>query len=438
MTTLQPVRGMHDLLPSEHRKHAVVIDEARKIAASYGFSEMATPLMEFKEVFKRTLGDVSDIVTKEMYEIADRGGEAIVLRPEGTAGVARSIISNGLTQSTPLKYFYAGPMFRYERPQKGRLRQLHQIGAELFGVADPVGDVEVIALAFDILQTLGLNHRTTLEINTLGDEESRKHYRDHLVTYLRDHHAALSPDSQQRLDRNPLRILDTKDAEDKKILKGAPLLADSLNPFSQDMFTKIQEGLNTLHIPFIINPHLVRGLDYYCHVAFEITTTELGSQGTVLAGGRYDGLVSTMGGPSIPGVGWAGGIDRLAMMLTEDALPPLKRPLAVVPMDESFDMKGLELAHRLRQQGFMVEMTYGGGLGKRLKRANKINALYAFILGEEEASSGKITLKNLDTGEQIQLGQDQVESVLKESNILYSKDFKNSGRQPSGEPDERS
>lgn len=412
MTTLQPVRGMHDLLPLDYRKHAVVIDHARKISEAYGFSEVATPIMEFKEVFKRTLGDVSDIVTKEMYEIADRGGESIVLRPEGTAGVARAIISNGLTQSTPLKYFYAGPMFRYERPQKGRLRQLHQIGVELFGVSDPVGDVEVIALAYDVLKILGLNHRITLEINTLGDEESRKRYRDHLVAYLKDHHASLSPDSQLRLDRNPLRILDTKDEDDKKVLKGAPLLTDSLNAFSQEMFIKIQEGLSILQIPFKINPHLVRGLDYYCHIAFEVTTTELGSQGTVLAGGRYDGLVSTMGGPSIPGVGWAGGIDRLAMMLAEERLPPLNRPLAIVPMDEAFDMKGLELAQRLRKQGFIVEMTYGGTVGKRLKKANKINASYALILGEEEVSSGRVTLKNLDTGEQTQMGQDQLETTL--------------------------
>lgn len=412
MAILQPVRGMHDLLPSEYRKHARVIDCARAISESYGFAEMATPLMEFKEVFKRTLGDVSDIVTKEMYEIADRGGESIVLRPEGTAGIARAVMSHGLTQSTPLKYFYAGPMFRYERPQKGRLRQLHQIGVELFGVSDPVGDVEVIALAYDVLKTLGLSHRVTLEINTLGDDESRKRYRDHLVTYLKDHHAALSQDSQLRLERNPLRILDTKDENDKKILKDAPLLTDSLNTLSQEKFLKVQEGLDLLQIPFKINPHLVRGLDYYCHIAFEVTTTDLGSQGTVLAGGRYDGLVSTMGGPSLPGVGWAGGIDRLAMMLSEDRIEPLKRPLAVVPMDETFDMQGLELAQQLRKQGFTVEMTYGGGLGKRLKKASKINASYALILGEEEVSSHQVTLKNLDTGEQIQVEQNQIEATL--------------------------
>lgn len=418
MTTLQPVRGMHDLLPSEHRKHAFVVENARKIAASYGFAQMATPLVEFKEVFKRTLGDVSDIVTKEMYEIVDRGGESLVLRPEGTAGVTRALISNGLTQSLPLKYFYAGPMFRYDRPQKGRLRQLHQIGVELFGVPDFVGDVEVIALAYDILTALGISHRTTLELNTLGDEESRKRYRDQLVIYLKDHHSALSPDSQNRLDKNPLRILDTKDEGDKKILKDAPLLTSSLNSFSKERFEKIQEGLQSLKIPFKLNPQLVRGLDYYCHVAFEFTTTELGSQGTVLAGGRYDGLVETMGGPSIPGVGWGGGIDRLAMMLSDDELPPLTRPTVVIPMDESFDMKGLELAQRLRSHGFIVEMTYGGGLGKRLKKANKANALYALIMGEEEVLSGKVTLKNLDTGEQMQLGQDQMESVLREKGVV--------------------
>ncbi|OJW52656.1 MAG: histidine--tRNA ligase [Alphaproteobacteria bacterium 41-28] len=417
MTTLQPVRGTHDLLPLEHRKHSYIIDAARKVAASYGFLEMATPLLEFKEVFKRTLGDVSDIVTKEMYEIVKRGDEEIVLRPEGTAGIARAVMSNGLTQSMPLKFFYEGPMFRYERPQKGRLRQLHQIGAELFGVSDSMGDVEVIALAFDILKVLGLSQHVTLEINTLGDDESRKLYRDHLVAYLKDHHASLSPDSQQRLDRNPLRILDTKDEGDKKILNGAPLLTESLNAFSQEMFLKIQEGLNALKIPFQLNPHLVRGLDYYCHIAFEFTTTELGSQGTVLAGGRYDGLMTTMGGPSIPGVGWAGGIDRLALMLSEDALPPFIRPIAIIPMDEAFDIKGLELAQALRGQGHVVEMTYGGNLGKRLKKANKMNAHYAFILGEAEVASHTVTLKDLDTGEQTQLPREQIGEWLKDKGI---------------------
>lgn len=414
MTTLQPVRGTHDLLPADQRKHTFVVESAKSISERYGFLEMATPIMEFKEVFKRTLGDVSDIVSKEMYEIADRGGENIVLRPENTAGIARAVLSNGLTQSLPLKFFYAGPMFRYERPQKGRLRQLHQVGVELFGVADPVGDVEVIALAYDTLKTLNLHNRVTLEINTLGDEESRKRYRDHLVTYLKDHHQKLSLDSQMRLERNPLRILDTKDEGDKLILKNAPLLSESLNAYSQEMFAKVKEGLELLKIPFKLNPHLVRGLDYYCHVAFEFTTTELGSQGAVMAGGRYDGLVTTMGGPSLPGVGWAGGIDRLAMMLTEETLPSLPRPVAIIPMDEAFDFKGLELAQTLRVQGVITEMTYSGGLGKRLKKAAKMNAVFALIIGEEEVNSRTVMCKDLETGEQIQLSQDKVAGFLRE------------------------
>lgn len=418
MKILQPVRGTHDLLPLEHRKYSYIIEIARKVALSYGFAELATPIMEFKDVFKRTLGDSSDIVTKEMYEIADRGDEEIVLRPEGTAAVARAIMSNGLTQTMPLKYFYEGPMFRYERPQKGRLRQLHQIGIELFGVSDPIGDVEVISLAYDTLKALGLSQRITLEINTLGDVESRVHYRDHLVAYLKDHHAHLSTESQERLDRNPLRILDTKDEGDKRILKNAPLLEESLNSFSRDLFMNIQEGLKALQIPFKINPHIVRGLDYYCHVAFECTTTELGSQGAVLAGGRYDGLMETMGGPSIPGVGWAGGIDRMAMMLNQEILTPIARPLAILPMEEAYNFKGLELAQNIRKAGFVVEMTYGGNLGKLLKKASKMNARYAFILGEAEVSSQTVTLKDLDTGEQVQLRQDQVINFIKEKGVM--------------------
>ncbi len=416
MSQLQPVRGTHDLLPLEHQKHSCVTRVAHGISKLYGFNEIATPIMEFKDVFKRTLGDASDIVTKEMYEIADRGGEDIVLRPEGTAGVVRAVISGGLTQSMPLKYFYAGPMFRYERPQKGRMRQLHQIGVELLGVSDPVGDVEVISLAYEILKNLELHDRVTLEINTLGDKESRNTYRETLLTYLKDHHAHLSPDSQMRFDRNPLRILDSKDEGDKRILKGAPLLSESLNDFSKDIFAKICEGLDLLKIPYKLNPHLVRGLDYYCHVAFEFTTTDLGSQGTVLAGGRYDGLMEMMGGPSVPGVGWAGGIDRLAMMLDNKFIMDI-RPIAVIPMDENLDIKGLELANLVRDQGCFVEMTYGGNLGKRLKKANKMNACAALILGEDEIKNNTVSLKLLDSGDQFLIPQDKVNETLREKGI---------------------
>src|SRR5690606_13545792 len=261
-----------------------------------------------------TLGDTSDIVTKEMYTFIDRGGEQITLRPEATAGIARAFISGGLAQHVPLKYFCAGPMFRFERPQKGRLRQFHQIDIELLGVAEPLGDVEVIAAAADVLQALGVLDKTTLELNTLGDSESRNAYRTVLVDYLKGHLQCLSPDSRSRLERNPLRILDSKDAADRAVIADAPVFTDYLTPAARDFFDRVRAGLDTLGIDYSVNPRLVRGLDYYCHTAFEFTTTELGAQGAVIAGGRYDGLIELMGGPPTPGIGWAGGIERLAML----------------------------------------------------------------------------------------------------------------------------
>ena len=415
MSTLQPVRGMRDLLPAEHRIYSHVVETAKTIAQRAGFDEIATPIMEFKEVFKRPLGDTSDIVSKEMYEIADRGGEDIVLRPEGTAAIVRAVISNGLTQSLPLKFFYAGPMFRYERPQKGRFRQLHQFGSELLGVSDPLGDVEVISLAYQILKQLGVAHKVTLEINTLGDTASRTAYRNELVVYLQDHRTDLSLESQARLDHNPLRILDTKDAGDKEILKGAPLLSEHLNTLSQDIFARVQEGLRTLKIPFTLNPHLVRGLDYYSHVAFEFTTTELGSQSAVLAGGRYDGLMETLGGPSIPGVGWAAGTDRLMMMMAEKDLPSLPAINAIISMDEKCDFRALSLAQEARDQGFRVEMIYGSNLGKCLKKADKLGAQVALILGEAEIANNGIQKKDLvgESKDQRMIGYEEIPLWLK-------------------------
>ncbi len=415
MSHLQPVRGMRDLLPADHRIYAYIVETAKTIAQRAGFDEIATPIMEFKEVFKRPLGDTSDIVSKEMYEIADRGGEDIVLRPEGTAAVARAVISNGLTQSLPLKFFYAGPMFRYERPQKGRFRQLHQIGLELLGVADPLGDVEVISLAYQLLKQLGLAERVTLEINTLGDAESRLAYRNKLVAYLQDHRGDLSPDSQTRLDSNPLRILDTKDAGDKEILKGAPRLSESLNSFSREVFARIQEGLTTLNIPFTLNDHLVRGLDYYSHVAFEFTTTELGSQSAVLAGGRYDGLMETLGGPAIPGIGWSAGTDRLMMMVAQEDLPPVSAINAMISLDAQCDFKALSLAQAARDQGFRVDMIYGSNLGKCLKKADKAGAQVALILGEAESANDEIQKKDLagDAKDQRMIGYEDIPLWLK-------------------------
>ena len=398
MSSLQPVRGTRDILPDEMRRHRVVVETARAVAARYGYQEMATPVFEFTEVFKRTLGETSDVVTKEMYTFAIGEGEQVTLRPEATAGVARALISGGLSQSLPLKVFYNGPMFRHERPQKGRYRQFHQIDVELLGVAEPLADVEIIALGADILAALGLGEHTTLELNTLGDPESRKAYRAALVDYFSDHRDRLSADSRDRLGRNPLRILDSKDQGDRVLVADAPLFGDYLNQQSRDFFAKVLEGLDLLGIGYTLNDRLVRGLDYYTHTAFEFTTTALGAQGTVLAGGRYDGLVETMGGPSVPGIGWAAGVERLSLLLAEP--PQAPRPIVVVPVGEAAQPVAMKLAHDLRHAGFVVELGYSGNLKKRLQRANRMNARAALLLGEEELAAGSASLRDLDSGEQ--------------------------------------
>ena len=398
MPSLQPVRGTHDLMPEDARRHRHIVTVAREIASRFGFEEVATPIFEFTEVFKRTLGDTSDIVTKEMYTFADRAGDEITLRPEGTAGIARAVISGGLTQNLPLKFFYSGTMFRHERPQKGRQRQFHQIGVELLGVAGPLGDIETIAVGAQVLDALGILPKTVLEINTLGDKESRDAYRAVLVKYFSGHLDKLSEDSRARLERNPLRILDSKDEGDKRIVANVPSFADYLTPAASDFFAKVRAGLDALGIKHEVNPRLVRGLDYYCHTAFEFTTDALGAQGTVLAGGRYDGLIGTMGGPETPGVGWAAGIERLAMLVGE--APAAARPIAIVPIGEPAEAAALTLAHSLRRAGLTVDLGYSGNLSKRMKRANKLNARYAVILGEDELQRGTATLRDLDSGEQ--------------------------------------
>ena len=398
MSSLQPVRGTHDLYAEDGRRHRHVVETARAVAETYGYDEIATPIFEFSEVFKRTLGDVSDIVTKEMYSFVDRGGEALTLRPEGTAGVCRALVSNGMLQNLPLKFFYHGPMFRYERPQKGRQRQFHQIGIELLGVAQPQADVEVIALGARILERLGIRGRITLELNTLGDTESRQAYRTALVGYLSGFKDMLSEDSRMRLDRNPLRILDSKDEGDRRIVANAPLFSDHLNEVSRTFFAAVTADLDRLGIEYKLNPLLVRGLDYYSHTAFEFTTDALGAQGTVMAGGRYDGLLEMMGGPATPGVGWAAGIERLAMLA--EAPQAKRRPIAVIPAGDAAQGPALQLAERLRGAGFTVDLSYSGNLGKRMKRANKVGAIAAVILGEDELARNGVTLRDLDSGEQ--------------------------------------
>jgi histidyl-tRNA synthetase len=397
-SSLQPVRGTHDLLPADAVRHRAVVESARDVALRYGYSEMATPIFEFSDVFRRSLGDTSDVVTKEMYTFTDKGGEEVTLRPEGTAGVARAVISNGLAQDLPLKFFYAGPMFRYERPQKGRLRQFHQIGIELIGVAQPLADIEVIACGAAILRELGVLDRAVLEINTLGDAESRRAYRDVLVDYLRQFWNELSEDSRLRLERNPLRVLDSKDEGDRRIIAEAPLYSDYLTTAAREFFAEVTAGLDALGIRYQLNPRLVRGLDYYGHTTFEITAEELGAQKTIMAGGRYDGLIAEMGGPPTPGIGWAGGIERIGTLIAEPPAPP--RPIAVVPIGTAAEREGLILADRLRRSGLVIDLGYSGNLGKRLKRANKLNARAAIILGADELAKGAATLRDLDSGVQ--------------------------------------
>jgi histidyl-tRNA synthetase len=398
MPELQPARGTQDLLPEIARRHRRVSDTARELAALYGFAEIATPIFEFTEVFARPIGEHTDIVAKEMYTFTDRGGEEVTLRPENTAGVVRAVLSNGLTQSTPLKFFYSGPMFRYERPQKGRFRQFHQIGVELLGVAQPQADIEVIALGQRILKTIGIADRVVLELNTLGDPESRAAYRDALVGYFSARVSELSDDSRRRLERNPLRILDSKDPGDQRLAAEAPDFAEYLNDSSREFFTRVRGGLDALGIVYRLNPKLVRGLDYYTHTVFEFVTTDLGAQGTVLAGGRYDGLVELMGGPAMPGVGWAAGIERLAMLIAEPATAA--RPIALVPLGEAAEQLALKLAEDLRDNGLAVDLGYSGNLARRMRRADRIGARAAVLIGDNELAQGAATVRDFDSGAQ--------------------------------------
>ena len=410
MEALQPVRGTRDLIGEDQRRHAYVVETARRIAALYGFDEWSTPIFEDTGVFSRSLGDTSDVVSKEMYSFTDRGGDFLTLRPEGTAGVCRALVSNGLTQSLPQKVFYAGPMFRYERPQKGRYRQFHQIGAELIGPSEPAADAEAIALGAHILDALGLAGQTVLELNTLGDLESRSAWRAALIGYFAERRDALSDESQARLERNPLRILDSKSPADQALVADAPLIGAYLTERARSLWDGLRTALDGFGVPFRENPRIVRGLDYYSHTAFEFVTDRLGAQGTVLAGGRYDGLVADMGGPQTPAIGWAAGIERLSMLL-ENA-PAAPSAVAVIPIGEGAQASAILVLQTLRRAGIRAEMSYRGNLKRRLERANKIGAGFAVILGEEEAARGVAQLKDLGQGAQQEVAIDRLPAML--------------------------
>jgi histidyl-tRNA synthetase len=395
-------------------KHRRITDQFRNLAERYGFDAIDTPIFEFTEVFKRTLGETTDVVTKEMYTFEDKGGDNITLRPEPTAGIARAFISGGWQQHLPMKLYTYGPMFRYERPQKGRLRQFHQLDAEILGVAEPQADIELISMGQQLLNELGIAQHVTLELNTLGSTECRARYRDVLVEYLSGFKADMSEESLDRLERNPMRILDSKDPRDRALLENAPMLADLLSAEAQDFFATVKEGLDALGIAYTLNPSLVRGFDYYSHTAFEFTTTALGAQGTVIGGGRYDRLIEFMGGTPTAGVGWGAGIERLSMLVEQ--APEVARPVVVIPVGDGVQTYCLALACDLRAAGIVTDMGYRGNVGKRMKQAGKKNAVATLLVGEDEMAKGVVTLKHFDQGTQEEVSRDALIARLKELN----------------------
>lgn len=404
---MQPVKGTKDILPEDYKTFLHVVDIARRVALSYGYLEYAVPIFEYTELFERSLGDASDIVNKEMYTFNDRKGRSLTLRPEFTASVARSVISNGLQQNLPLKLFLNGPLFRYERPQKGRYRQLHQINFENIGSSDPIVDAEMIAMAYSILDKLALSKSVNLEINTLGDAQTRQNYTKELLRYLKKYKNDLSEDSKTRLNKNPLRILDSKDESDKKILADAPSIQSFLTQEADKFFSGLLSYLDVLKIKYIINPKLVRGLDYYTHTVFEFTTDQLGAQGTVLAGGRYDNLIKQLSGNlDIPAIGFAAGIERLMLLFSGDIKDV--RAVTIAVLDDSLKGMSLNVAKTMRDADIPVVVEYVSNPSKILKKALESNAKFVIFIGSEEAKQNKFKLKDLDSREEFLLDLNQI------------------------------
>lgn len=418
MDLMQPVRGTADLLPEAKARHNHVVATALSAAQLYGFSDMATPIFEFTDVFSRPLGASSDVVSKETYSFEDRGGTSLTLRPEGTAAVMRAILSGGLTQTLPQRLFYSGPMFRYERPQKGRMRQFHQIGAELIGPSGGLADAEIICLGARVLKDLGVLDKCTLHLNTLGDDDSRTAYRGALVAYLERHKSKLSENSQRRLAENPLRILDSKDDGDKKIVEDAPKLPAFLNDVSKAHFDDAVSALEAAGISYELDPLLVRGLDYYSHTAFEFITDALGAQGTVLAGGRYDGLSEMLGGPPLPAVGFAAGIERLAMLTQPPALE--KPDIMMMSAGPSNDAGCFKLAEGLRNVGLSVDMPLSGNMGKKMKHADRLGIRFVVIIAGDLAAKGA-TIRDMNDGNHEDVKRSDLATCLKERLAELSK-----------------
>ncbi|MBC2665098.1 histidine--tRNA ligase [Novosphingobium flavum] len=391
--TPQAIRGTQDIFGAEAEAFAFVVETFERVRRLYRFRRVEMPVFEKTAVFSRSLGETTDVVSKEMYSFEDRGGESLTLRPEFTAGLARAYLTDGWQQYAPLKIATHGPLFRYERPQKGRYRQFHQIDAEVIGAGEPQADVELLVMADQLLKELGIADGVTLQLNTLGDAPSREAWRLALIDYFRAHKDALSEDSQERLEKNPLRILDSKDPRDKPFTADAPKIDAFLSAEAQDFFGKVTEGLKAAGVDYARAPALVRGLDYYRHTAFEFVTDRLGAQGTVLGGGRYDGLIEALGGPHTPAVGWAAGIERLAMLVGEKA--EAAPQVVVVAENAAQETAAIDLVSRYRRAGVAAEIVATGSPRKRFDRAKKLGPAALVSLDLRDGAETRV-LKVLD------------------------------------------
>lgn len=409
--TPRPIRGTQDMLGDMADRFIHVVEAFERVRRLYGFRRVEVPVIEPTAVFARSLGETTDVVSKEMYSFDDRGGESITLRPEFTAGLCRAFLTEGWQQHVPLKLATHGPLFRYERPQKGRYRQFHQIDAEIIGAAEPAADVELLVFADQLLQELGVANGITLHLNTLGDGGTRAAWRAALIEYFSDHLSELSDDSRERLAKNPLRILDSKDPRDRPIADAAPDIDTYITDEARDFFGGVTEGLQAAGVAWTRDSRLVRGMDYYRHTAFEFVTDRLGAQGTVLGGGRYDGLIESLGGPATPAVGWAAGIERLAMLL--DAPPPQHVEVAVIPMGDAAAFAATGIVASLRRAGLASDLGFKGNMKKRMQKANDMGARYAVIVGEDELAKGVASLKNLQTGTQQEVAIDAVAAAIR-------------------------
>ncbi len=410
---IKAIKGVKDLLPEESPCWRFIEDTARRWAARFGFQEIRVPIFETTTLFARSIGATTDIVEKEMYTFADRDGSSLTLRPEGTAGTVRAFIEhNRAADPRPQKYCYAGPMFRHERPQAGRLRQFHQFGVESFGVADPRADVEVISLLWRLLSDLSLPG-VTLEINNLGYTDDRARYKPVLVAFLKGVEQRLCANCQRRIEANPLRVLDCKVPDCRTATEDAPRLADSLSEAARDHFERVTAGLQAVGIPFHLNPRLVRGLDYYCLTAFEVTCSHLGAQNAVGAGGRYDGLVEQLGGAAVPAIGFAVGLERIALMLPEAVVFPTLPRVYVAAFGTKGTDAGFPLLDELRRAGVSADMDFRStSLKAHLRQADRLGALYTILLGDDEIDKGTATLRNMQTKAQDDLPVSDLVSTL--------------------------